>query len=210
MAIGRRVGSATSEKRALILEATEQVMLDEGYAAVTSRSVADRAGINASLVHYYFPTLDDLIVAVFRRGAERNLERMAAALQSPEPLQALWRFSSDPRGSRLLVELMAAANHRKALHIEVVELAERTRKLQLDALKPLIPDYGIDEEAFPATLIATAIQGIALLLVREQDLGVTTGHDEAAAAMAELVDRLEHGRARGARRRSRFKGTRGD
>jgi AcrR family transcriptional regulator len=200
MVIGRRVGSATSEKRALIVDAAERVILEEGYAAVTSRSVAERADTHGSLVHYYFPTLDDLIVEVFRRGAERNLQRLAEALESPAPLRALWRFSSDPRGIRLLVELMAAANHRKALRVEIVELAERSRQLQLDALHRLLPEYGIDESAFPATLIAAAIQGIALLVVREQDLGITTGHDEAATAVDELVERLEERRKKLKRR----------
>jgi hypothetical protein len=139
-------------------------------------------------------------VEVFRRGAERNLQRLAEALESPAPLRALWRFSSDPRGIRLLVELMAAANHRKALRVEIVELAERSRQLQLDALHRLLPEYGIDESAFPATLIAAAIQGIALLVVREQDLGITTGHDEAATAVDELVDRLEERRKKLKRR----------
>jgi AcrR family transcriptional regulator len=190
----RRVGSATSAKHALILEVTEQLMLEEGYAAVSSRNVAARAGINAPLVHYYYPTLDDLFIAILRRGAERNLRRMTAALASPEPLTALWRLSSDPRGVALLGELMAAANHRKALRAEVAELAERTRTMQLDALNRLIPEYGIDAETFPAPLVATAIQGIALLVVREEHLGVVTEHGAAAAAVENLLRSLEEKR----------------
>ena len=52
-------------------------MLEDGYAAVSSRSVAAAVGIQAPLVHYYFPTLDDLFVAVLERRAGRNVERMA-------------------------------------------------------------------------------------------------------------------------------------
>ena len=40
MAATRRVGTLTSKTRALLLDVTEQLMLDEGYAAVSSRSVA--------------------------------------------------------------------------------------------------------------------------------------------------------------------------
>ena len=67
----------------------------DGYAAVTSRRVEAEAGLK---LHYHFGTLDDLFVAVFRRRAERNVERMTAALASPEPLRAWWELASDPRG----------------------------------------------------------------------------------------------------------------
>ena len=65
-------------------------MLSDGYAAVSSRSVAAKVGINAPLVHYYFPTIDDLFVAVLLRRAEPNVEHMAEALASSEPLRAWW------------------------------------------------------------------------------------------------------------------------
>ena len=59
----RRPRAATEEKRQRLLDATEEIMLADGYAAVSSRRVAAAVGINAPLVHYYFPTLDDLFVA---------------------------------------------------------------------------------------------------------------------------------------------------
>ena len=71
-------------------------MLEEGYAAVTSRRVAERAGLKPQLVHYYFRTMEDLFLAVFRRRAEAGPGGAHHALQSPQPLWALWRFSTDP------------------------------------------------------------------------------------------------------------------
>src|SRR5215208_904409 len=123
MAEPRRPRAATEEKRARLLDAAEDLMLREGYAAISSRSVAAAVGINAPLVHYYFPTLDDLFVGVFRRRVERNVERMAAALASPEPLRAWWTLASDTKGTSLFMELMAAANHRPALKAEIGESA---------------------------------------------------------------------------------------
>lgn len=173
-------------------------MIESGYASVTSRRVAELAGINPGLVHYYFPTLDDLFVASFRRGADKSLERMAAALASPEPLRALWRLSADPSGVGLLAELMAAANHRESLRLELAELAQRARRMQIEALNQLLPQYGVDEELFPAALVAATIQGVALLVVREERLGMQTEHAAAAAAMESLLDRLEERRRRNA------------
>src|SRR5262245_27134554 len=117
MPVKRR--AATEEKRNGVLDATEELMLKEGYAAVTPRNVAAAAGISAPLLHYYFPTLDDLFVAVLHRRSDRNVERMAEALAAPEPLQAWWQLAADPRGTALFIELMAAANHRPELKAEV-------------------------------------------------------------------------------------------
>ena len=64
MTAPRRMGTETSETRFLLLDITEQVMLQDGYAAVSSRRVAKDAGVAPALVHYYFGTLDDLFVAV--------------------------------------------------------------------------------------------------------------------------------------------------
>lgn len=80
MAQQRRVGAETSETRAALLDGTERLMLDEGYAAVTYRRVAAAAGVTAPLVQYYFPTLDDLFLALLRRRSDRNLQKLTDSL----------------------------------------------------------------------------------------------------------------------------------
>jgi len=76
-------------------------MLEEGYAAVSSRRIAQKAGLKPQLVYYYFRTMDDLFLAAFRRRAEKGLERQAEAVASNQPLQALLAFSDDPTGTRV-------------------------------------------------------------------------------------------------------------
>ena len=156
MAERRRPRPSTEEKRKRILDATEEIMLEDGYAAVSSRSVATAVGIQAPLVHYYFATLDDLFVGVLQRRAGRNVELMAGALASPEPLRAWWTLASDPRGTALFVELLAAANHRPALKVEVGRIAHEVRRMQMDALDTLLVRL-----AFP-----TAAVGVALLFTK--------------------------------------------
>src|SRR4051794_41846957 len=85
MAETRRPRAATLEKRQRILDAVEEIMLKDGYAAVSSRSVATAVGIQAPLVHYYFPTLDDLFVAVLQRRAGAHPERLGAGPPPPGP-----------------------------------------------------------------------------------------------------------------------------
>jgi AcrR family transcriptional regulator len=182
-----------------VLDATEQIMLRDGYAAVTSRRVEAQAGIK---LHYHFGTLDDLFVEVFRRRAERNVERMREAFTSPEPLRAWWRLASDPRGTALLVELTAAANHRAPLQAEVAKLAHDVRRMQVDSLAAILEEYGVDTDDFPPALVAAAVQGLALVVVEDRVRGFDTGYQDAVAAMDRLVQQLEDRRATrlGARR----------
>lgn len=196
MAERRRPRAATEEKRRRILDATEEIMLKEGYAAVSSRSVATAVGIQAPLVHYYFATLDDLFASVLQRRAGRSVERMAEALASAEPLRAWWALASDPRGTAMFVELLAAANHRPALRAEVGSIARDLRRMQLEALDTLLEEYGIDAELFPPALVAAAVQGLAFGAVQDQAAGYDTAPEEAIAAMDRLVDRLEARRSR--------------
>ena len=195
MAERRRPRAATEEKRTRLLDATEEIMLRDGYAAVSSRSVAAAVGIQAPLVHYYFPTIDDLFVAVLQRRSGRVVDRMAAALASPEPLRAWWELASDPRGTGLFVELMAAANHRPALKAEVGAVARQVRAMQMDRLRTLLDEYGLDPDLYPPALVAATIQGLAFGVVQDQAAGYDTATDEAAAAMGRLIGHLEKTRS---------------
>src|SRR3954471_21615584 len=65
----RRIGTEDSRTRAALVDAAPALIGDGGYPAVPSRRVAAKAGLKPQLVHYYFRTMDDLLLAVFRVGA---------------------------------------------------------------------------------------------------------------------------------------------
>lgn len=196
MAGARRRRPASEEKFIRLLDATEEVILQEGYAAVSSRAVASRVGIQAPHVHYYFPTLDDLFSAVLQRRSAHNVERMTAAMSSPEPLRAWWKLASDVRGAALFVELIAAANHRPALKAEVGVVAREVRQMQMTQLATLLDEYGLSPDQYPPALVAAALQGLAFGLVSDEVAGYDTAADQARAGMERLIDRLEKRRGR--------------
>ncbi len=146
MASNRRIGSESSEKRSELLDAAEQLMLEEGYAAVSSRRIAQKAGLKPQLVHYYFRTMDELFLAAFRRRAEIGLVRQARALGSGQPLRALWSFSDDPASTALTMEYAALANHRKSIRTEIARYGELFRRQQTEALSEVLGERGIDTE----------------------------------------------------------------
>jgi AcrR family transcriptional regulator len=175
-----------------LLDAAEKLMLEEGYAAVTSRHVAARAGLKPQLVHYYFRTMDDLFLALFRRRAEQGLERQAEALASAQPLWALWDLSRDPRGTSLTMEFIALANHRKAIRAEIASAAERFRAEQLKGIEAVLGRYGIGVEQCPPMVFTVLLSSISRFLVIERvTLGMSTGHDETVAFVEDFLFRME-------------------
>jgi AcrR family transcriptional regulator len=191
MASSRRIGAESSKTRAALLDAAEELMLDEGYAAVTSRRVASRAGLKPQLVHYYFRTMEDLFLAVFRRRAEVGLQRQAEALASPQPLRALWAFSNDPSGTALTMEFTALAGHRKAIRAEIADYAERFRIQQLAALTEVLHDRGIDPEELPPVVVLVLMTSLSRVLVMEDGLGMSVGHHETRDLIERWLVRLE-------------------
>lgn len=188
----RRPRPSTLEKRTRLLDAVERIMLEDGYAAVTSRRVEAVAGVK---VHYHFGTIDELLVAVVRRRGELNLALLADALASDEPLRAWWHLVSEQRGNALLVELSAAANHRPRLRAELAAFAHAVRALQLEALDRLVDSYGLDRTLFPPPLVAAAIQGLGFVAAYDSAAGFETAQDEVAVAMDTLLSHLEARRA---------------
>ncbi|MEV1068500.1 TetR/AcrR family transcriptional regulator [Streptomyces sp. NPDC050263] len=191
----RRSTTDNSETRKALLDVTERLMREEGYAAVSSRRVGREAGVTPALVHYYFATLDDLFLAVFRQGAEKNLSRHARVLESPQPLHALWEFSIEPSGTVLLTEFMALANHRKSIRSEIAEYAMRFRRLQLALLESRRwgqPEPTGQEVPLPALLVVLGC--LSRGLVMEDELGITEGHAETRALVEQLLSRFDDNR----------------
>lgn len=166
-------------------------MLEEGYAGATSRRVAARAGVKPALVHYYFPTMDELYLAVFREGAQANLDRQQEALASDRPLRALWEEASEPRGARLLMEFMALANHRKAIRSEIALWAHRWRDVQIEALDRILRDGGDPAGWRSPAAVSVLMACVGRMLVLEDALGISTGHDELKALISNAVDEAE-------------------
>jgi len=158
----RRLGAETSQTRARLLDAAEALMFDEGYAAVTSRRVAARAELKPQLVHYYFRTMDDLFLALYRRRAEQGLERQARALAGEQPLWALWDLSRDPRGTAVTMEFTALANHRKAIRAEITASAERYRAEQARGIATVFERYELASDV-PVPVVCTVLLTVAFV-----------------------------------------------
>jgi AcrR family transcriptional regulator len=186
----RRVGAENSATRALILDATEQLIREEGYAAVSTRRVAAKAGLKPSLVHYYFTTTDDLLLAMSRRGAEESDQMIEAAMRSDDPVRALWRHLADPSRIAIAMEFMAMANHRNAIRSHMAEHCEAMREREVEIFTHVLGERLAGPDGVSPAGLSLVLAGIGRALVMEGGLGVTAGHEEARAFVEQWLDRL--------------------
>jgi AcrR family transcriptional regulator len=188
MASNRRMGPENAATRSALMDATEAVMRDEGYAAVSSRRVAERAGVNQQTVYYYFQTMDDLLLAAFRRRTRSVLQKLEKAMAAERPLHAFWRTLGDPFDAALTMEYLALANHNEPIRLETIEFGERLRRLQVEGLRERID---LPSEELTPLAIVMAITYIGHLLGFEATLGIRGGHKDIRVLMEWCLRKLE-------------------
>lgn len=169
------MGQAGSANWTAMIDATEDILREEGFRALTSRRIAERLGVKQRLVYYYFVKMDDLIVEAFRRVSLRELARLREALSSPSPLQEIWQVSTHTLDPRLISEFMALANRIEELRVEVRYFVEESRRLQVEALTAALERNPGLSKLHPKVL-AILGSSVVLNLLREQDLGVDLAH----------------------------------
>lgn len=181
-----------SATRDALIDAAEELLREGGYAAVSSRRIGAKAGVQGPLIHYYFGTLDDLYLAVFRRITEAGMRRVDEILASDRPLHALWDLARDPQRARLTTELMALANHRTAIRDEIVQVAAETRRCQIESITRHLESKGKGiASAFPVAAIPVIMSSVSYLLSLETGLGISVGHAETEAVIGSFIDSLE-------------------
>src|ERR1044072_6899904 len=96
-----------------LLDAAEQLLVDVGYARITTRRVAEEAGVNHGLVHYYFGSNENLMVQALERFTERLIVRQRELYAADMPFVEKWRtamrylVSEDVTYEKVWLELQA-------------------------------------------------------------------------------------------------------
>ena len=191
MARSRRLGPENSETRTQFLDAAEAILCEEGYHAISARHIAERAGLKAQLLYYYFKTMDDLLLAVVHRVNDRRMKAFNAALESERPLHSLWRISIDPSSAALASELVSMAHHRETIRTEVIEAANEFRCVQTEAVARLLPGGLLEHEDVTAGGVVMIAAALGRMIVTESSLGLTTKHAEALSIVDRLLAKFE-------------------
>jgi AcrR family transcriptional regulator len=191
MKTGRRLGAESAPSRALLVEAADNILLEEGAHAISARRVAERAGLKPQLVHYYFKSMDDLLIAVFRGAQDGYMQRHERALATRQPLNALWKLNNEPKGTRRMMEFIVMAERREAVRKVIIESATRSRRLQVAAVSRVLKERGIDRRAFPPAGVALLMATLSRGILMEQTLGISLGHAELRSMVGRMLKALE-------------------
>jgi TetR/AcrR family transcriptional regulator len=193
MVSSRRRGVENSAVRSALIDAAELLIREGGYPSVTARNLADQINLKRQIVHYYFHSMDDLFIAVIRRGADRARPRLEAALTADEPLRTLWEINSDPAQATLTLELSALASRRPAVRAEVKRFAEEFRDLQTQVLVKHLEKRGISPDLQPivATVLLTSLSQVLTL---EAAIDIDRGHPETLEFVDDCLRAFAEGR----------------
>ena len=201
MASTRRIGSENSATRDSIMKAAIKVLQERGAQALTASQIAEMAGVKAHLVHYYFRSIDDLVLELVRTHGVLGLKNTARAIASDEPLRALWDIEMGFKWGIVATELSNLAVHRPTLRAQMMRYIEDMRSLQAEAIARHFQLRGF-ESPFPPLAITIMIAAIARQIWREKDFEVSLGHAEMIAVVEAMLDELPNAGSKPTTKRS--------
>src|SRR3954462_7317051 len=171
--------SARAAAEEALFDAAELLLVEVGYAGITTRRLAEEAGVNHGLVHYYFGSNENLLARALERFTEGLIEGQRAMYSSDEPFVEKWRtamrylVSEDLRYEKIWLELQALAWNDSALRARLVRVNEEWRPVLTDALADPHRERGVD---MPLDALVSLVMTFNLGVIVERLGGVDAGH----------------------------------
>ena len=192
----------TSAERAL-LDAAERLLVDLGYAGITTRRLAEEAGVNHGLVHYYFGSIEQVLVRTLERFTDRLIARQRAMYAAPDvPFIEKWRtairylVAEDVAYEKVWWELQALSWNRPDLRERVAHVNDEWRAVLTEAFADPRERYGID---MPLDALVSLVMTVNEGIILERLSGIETGHRE----LLDWIDAWMEDREKRWRRRKR-------
>ncbi|MEX0972767.1 MAG: TetR family transcriptional regulator [Solirubrobacterales bacterium] len=186
---------------AAFLDAAERLLVREGAAGISTRQLAREAGQNHGMVHYYFGSVDELLLQTLERFTGRVLARQREMYATGSPFAEKWRaavaYIEEDLASgypKVWAELEALAWHKPELCERLNGVSDKWRSLLRDALAEAIEEYGLDSGHFSAEAWAALVMQFNKGLLYERLLGFDRGHAELLAAIDGWLVSLEQGK----------------
>jgi len=185
---------ARQQTEEAFLDAAERLLVSVGHAGMTTRALAEEAGANHGLVHYYFGSMENLLARVLERFTERMIARQRAMYTAPDvPFAEKWRtamryLDADREYQKVWYELQALAWNRPELQERVAQVNAEWRAVVSDALAGPRERYGIEMPLDAlVSLVITFNEGI----IFERLSGIETGQAELLQWIDDWLERSE-------------------
>jgi len=190
-----------ADPRQALLDAAERLLVEVGYAGITTRGLAAEAGVNHGLVHYYFGSMENLFAETLERYTVRLVERQRALYGADVPFIDKWRtamwYLDQDLGSgyqKVWLELQAMAWNRPELRSRVAAVNREWRAVLTEAFGRAMQEYGMDGATFGVDAIVSLVMTFNQGLILERHSGIFDGHQELLAAIDLWLQGLDEGR----------------
>jgi AcrR family transcriptional regulator len=164
-----------------LLDAAERLLADVGYAGVTTRRLAEEAGINHGLVHYYFGSNENLLVHTLERFTARLIARQRELYTADLPFADKWRtamyylVSEDVSYQKIWLELQAMAWNNPDIRARLARVNAEWRAVLTEAFERPRRELGID---MPLEALISLVMTFNLGIMIERLGGIEVGHRE--------------------------------
>ena len=193
---------ARQQTEEAFLDAAERLLIEVGYAGISTRRLAEEAGANHGLVHYYFGSMENLFVRVLERFTERLLARQREMYARPDisPLEK-WRtaiayLESDLAAGypKIWLELQALGWNHPDIAERVGQVNAQWRAVLTEAFDEMMDEYGLDRERFPLPAMVSLVMTFNEGIMVERLSGISAGHGDLLRMVERWLESLEEAR----------------
>jgi AcrR family transcriptional regulator len=175
------VAPTTAERGQLVrqklLRAAAELIAERGWAAVSTRTLAERASVAPGLVHYHFASLQALLseaalggIGAAVEGLEPLLEQATTPVELLELLLgSLDQYTGEDPMSLLFTETYLAATRDADLRHKLGAFVTGF----VEQLTEWLADHGVPDPRETATVLSAALDGILLRHSLNPDLTAT-------------------------------------
>jgi AcrR family transcriptional regulator len=190
---------ARQETEEAFLDAAERLLIEVGYSGISTRRLAEEAGANHGLVHYYFGSMENLFVRVLERFTERLIARQREMYARPD-ISGLekWRtamgyLESDLAAGypKIWLELQALGWNQPDIAERVGHVNAQWRAVLTEAFDEMMDEYGLDRERFPLEAMVSLVMTFNVGMMVERLSGITAGHRDLLQMVERWLESLE-------------------
>ncbi len=180
--------SARAGAEEALLDAAERLLVEVGHAGITTRKLADEAGVNHGLVHYYFGSNENLLIKALERFTGRLIARQRELYAADIPFAEKWRTAmrflveEDVTYEKVWLELQALGWNDPVLRERLISVNAEWRSVLAEAFDEPRRELGID---LPLDALVALVMTFNTGMIVERLGGIETGHRE----LLEWIDR---------------------
>jgi AcrR family transcriptional regulator len=163
-----------------LFDAAERLLVEVGYAGITTRRLAEEAGVNHGLVHYYFGSNENLLVQMLERFTARLIARQEELYASDLPFVEKWRtamrhlMSDDIAYEKVWLELQAMGWNNAELRERLARVNAEWRRVLTNAFERPHRELGIE---MPLDALVSLVVTFNIGIMVERLGGIEAGHD---------------------------------